>query len=250
MLALIVPLLLPLCASVAAPAVEELEYRITWGAVPVGWLVIKTEWVEQDGRRLLAVTARARSTGLASLLYPVADEASSLMEESLRPLRFSKTTDEGGLHRSDVLSFDYSRSVAHWTDAKGGRVVSYEIPPDIDDLVSLLYKVRDQDLQPGGTQSYRIAFEDGLHDLTVSALGREEIRCGRGGAMPCIKLEVRAARDGLFVRKIPRQIWVSDDARKVIVRMYVKIPLGTVETSLVRRREVMPAPALARRDGQ
>jgi hypothetical protein len=42
----------------------------------------------------------------------------------------------------------------------------------------------------------------------------------------CRKYVVVPKRDDLFVRKIPKEIWLSEDERKIMVRMDVQVPVG------------------------
>ena len=56
---------------------ETLDYRIYWGVIPVGSSRVTTEWIEEDGRTLIAIRFRTKSNDVLSKIYPVDDFAGS-----------------------------------------------------------------------------------------------------------------------------------------------------------------------------
>ncbi len=212
---------------------EVVEYKIKWGVLPVGRMTITTEAVPGGDAPLVRVRAKAESSGVASLVYGVDNRMESVIRpRSGLPVRFSKTTREGEVDARSELAFDHEKGIARWTDSHRDEPVEYSIQTNTCDALSLLQELRRTPFRPGEQREYRVAFDDALRTIVVEAHEREPVRLPGGGTPSCIRLTVHTEDDGIFVRKTPRDIWVTEDDRRVIARMNMDIPVGTVRVML------------------
>ena len=215
------------------PVGETLHYTVYWGVVPVAHSTASTEWIEEDGKRLLVVRFRTRSNKVLRKIYPVDDTLESVIDpETFLPVRFSKQLNEGRYHCDEVTVFDRSTLKATWTKNTNGEKREYAINPNTRDLISFMYVMRTQEPEVGNRQKYRVMADEKLYDLWVESEAKEIVNLERFGDVNSIRLEPEAAFEGLFVRKGKMKLWVSDDDRRIITRASVKVPVASVNIKL------------------
>ena len=135
---------------------------------------------------------------------------------------------EGGYSRDFKAQFDQVKNIARANDKE------YQIPPFVHDIVSAFYYVRTQDLKSkhkGDIIQLQNFFDEKTNDLAVRILGRQEIEVG-AGTFRCIVIEPVIVEGGLFKSDGRIMIWLSDDDRKIPVKVSAKIPIGSIDSEL------------------
>lgn len=225
-------------ARAAAPELwfrvgEELIYTISWGVIPVGTSHVTTEWIEEDGERLLRIRFRNKSNAFLSTFYPVDDTLESVIDpETFLPRRFVKILNEGNYHCDEVTTFDFDEGVARWHSRRNDGRKEYPIKKDTRDLISFMYSMRRRALEPGETIEARVMADEKVYDLTVHALKKERVRLPNHGTVRSLKLLPEASFQGLFVRKGRMWMWVSDDDRRICTKLAVEVPVAKVKLHL------------------
>lgn len=216
------------------PVGEQLSYKILWGFLPVGRTLISCEEVIENNTRQIRIRVEARSNRLVSTLYPVDDQIDCYIDpDTGLPLRVEKTTAEGDLICDDTLWLDHKNLRARWESRSDSISTNYPIRPDTLDVAAFLYAMRSAPFALNESKTFNIAVDGTLHGLRIHADEKKSITIGsEKEKTPCTRFSVQPERDDLFVRKIPRDIWVSDDARRIMVKMKAKTPLGSVRIVL------------------
>lgn len=216
------------------PVGERLVYRIYWGIIPVGLAVTTTDWLEEDGRRLLRIRFRTKSNRVLETVYPVDDSIVSIIDpDTFLPIRFEKNLSEGSHRYHEVTVFDRTNNVAHWESKLTGRTKSFPIRPDTRDIPSFMYYMRSHKFQPGTREHFEVMADEKTYDLWINVTALESTQIPVYGAVECIKAEPEAAFNGLFVRdKGQMWIWVSHDERCLATRVAVQIPVAKAKIIL------------------
>ncbi len=232
---------------VGIPVGETLRYDILWGFIPVGHSEITSSWVEEDGRPFINLRFTARSNRFVEKIYPVNDRVDCFVDpQTLLPARLVKKTSEGRFLCDDTLTFDRDSSTAFWEDRQNRTNCEYVVAQDTRDFYSLMYIMRNQALRCGEQQCFSIANDDRIHDISVH-MGREEkVELPDGCEVAALRLSVEQAREGLFVRKVPGTVWVSREDPRVILKMLVRVPVGSVRVVLAGREEAPAASVVER----
>lgn len=219
------------------PVGEELVYRILWGRIGVGRSVATTEWVEEDGRTLLAIRLRTRTNRVLSRLYPVDDHIESLIDpHTFLPVRFTVNFSQGRYRKHEITEFDHEAGVAHWRSLIRDREDTFELEDDTRCLVSFSYYLRQHPFEEGKRQHFRVMADDKIYDLWLESRGLDRIRLRHYGRVPSIELEPEAAFEGIFVRRGRMTLWVSDDERRIVTQMQAAVPVASVRLVLHRVR--------------
>ncbi len=216
------------------PVGERLIYRIYWGVIPVGLAVAATDWIEEDGRRLLRIKFRTKSNRVLQTVYPVDDSIESVIDPAtFLPVRFEKNLSEGSHRYHEVTTFDRTNNVAHWESKLSGRTKTFPIRPDTRDIPSFMYYMRSHTFQPGTREHYEVMADEKTYDLWVNVKKWEQTSLPIYGDVSCFEAEPEAAFNGLFVRdKGAMWVWATRDERCLAARVVVQIPVATARIIL------------------
>lgn len=201
---------------------ERMEFDMKYGPIPAGSAVME---VRREGEKYLA-TSKAVSNKFFSLFFPVDDSMESLMDVEGFPKRFEKATKEGR-HRS------YHEAIFLQDEGKiisDGDTLSVRRP--VQDPLSIFYYLRLRPLKVGTTFSV-YTFTDGkLYPLKVKVVGKEKVRV-KAGTFDCFVLVPSRTTGGLLKRG-RMKVWLSDDERRLLVKMRSELAIGHISAELVR----------------
>jgi hypothetical protein len=101
-----------------------------------------------------------------------------------------------------------------------------EIPPYVQDPLSALYYVRAMDLEVG--KEYELAANSGGKNWTMKVIVKaaENVDLPQG-TFHCLRLEPVLTGEGIFKSKGKLEVWVTDDERKIPVRMQSEVAVGS-----------------------
>ena len=240
----ILALLIPAAQASAEyryPIGEQATYKIQWGILSCGTSTIGCEEVDMDGKNFIRIRIRVKSNWLVSTIYPVDDTVDCYIDpETQLSVRVEKNTSEGGFICRDVLEIDRENNMVSWTSHSGNISTNYPIEAGACDAVSFLYDFRKYDFNNGTSRSFNIVVDTALHGINITAMETDEKKVGDSGKVECRKYLVEPKRDDLFVRKIPKAIWLTEDDRKILVRMDVQVPVG--KARIVLDEYIPPSP--------
>lgn len=215
------------------PPGEELVYTVTWGGIPVGESRVWNEWVEENGRWLLAIRLRTRTNKVLSTIYPVDDFIESVVEpSSFLPVRFVKKLNEGNHRYDETTTFDHVRGVARWVAPLRNKVREFPIGPQTRDIPSLLYWLRQQTFREGQKFPFEVMADDKIYDGIAQAGTVEKIKLPRYGSVSGLMIEPIASFEGIFVRRGRVWIWVSRDRRRLALQLVGEVPVAKVRIAL------------------
>jgi len=230
-----------LCATAASLGIEEggaglwfpmgetLDYRICWGVIPIGSSHVTSEWIQENGRSLIAIRLRTKSNNVLSTMYPVDDFLEAIIDpETFLPVRFTKKLSEGRYRADETTTFDHKNLKATWNSRLSHKVEEYKIDPDTRDVVTFMYYMRRKQFEPDTVTKYRVMADDKVYDLIVKAQDVESISLDNYGKLPCLRFEPEAKFGGLFVRKGRMWIWVSQDPRRIATKISAKVPVASI----------------------
>ena len=99
------------------------------------------------------------------------------------------------------------------------------------DILSVFYFARTQDLKDGAVIPLPILFEGNLHNTEMVVEKREEVKVD-AGKFKAIKVNAKVFSGRFIKRNGEMFIWFSDDARRIPVKARIKLPNATVNIEL------------------
>lgn len=218
------------------PVGEQIFYKVQWGVWIVAETKVVSEYINEDGRELLAIRVTTHTRSILSTFYPVDDFIESVIDPAtFLPVRFTKRLSEGRYRLHEVTTFDHKARMAHWQHLLRNDSQDFTIDADTRDLISYMFYMRSQKFKPGKHYDFRVMADEKLYDLMVEARDIETLDIGNYAKIRTLKLDPEAKFHGLFVRVGKLEVWISDDERCLCVRATAKAPvIGTIRLLIDR----------------
>ena len=225
---------------------EESRFAIKFGFVRAGSASLSVEGPEMfAGRPAVRLISRARSSSFFSRIFRVEDHVESWwsVDDNLT-LRFERHIREGDYRRDEVVVYDHHSGEAVYPD--GSRV---GFAPGSLDILAAFYWVRTRSLEPGLDLRVPSHNDKQNHDLRIRVLRREIVKVP-AGEFPCVVVEPLLESAGLFRQEGRLTVWLTDDARRMPVKMKSKVKVGSITAELESYRPGAPIDgALPGREG-
>ena len=231
-------MLLLLCAIAPAkelpfPLNERLDYRISWNGILVAWSSATTGMVETKGTNYVSVKIETHTYPFFDVFYKVDDLHECLLDpETLLPVRFTKTMQEGWAHYREVTTFDYPNGIVRFENLETGTATNIAISSDTRDYLSFMYFMRGQKLKPETTTTWPVLADSKVYQVQVHSEEVEKIGLPSYPDVLSLRIVPEAAFNGLFVRSGKATLWVSQDTRRILTYMKARVPFGRVTVKL------------------
>ena len=224
----------PLPAELPFKAGEQLNFSISLGNSPQQVATAsfqvrpRAKYFNRDG---LLLAVKAQTVAAAGKLFFANDQINSYVDpNTLLPFRSEMNLIEGRRRKNQILVIDQDRGSAI-TD-KGQSI---EIPVGTHDYVSVLYALRSFDLNPSlkptvpKRNAVAILVENRPLTLSITSLKRETIQLG-GQNIPAVQISLTT--DDPQPDKYELRLWVSDDRRRLPLRITARTEIGPVRADL------------------
>lgn len=216
---------------------ERLEYKVGLiggvlnGLGGSGGIAVGKKPVFREGRPCYDVRFWVDSEGIVELTYPVHDKYRSVIDiAGIFPYEFYQRIREGSYKRDFKASFDQTNNYAIVDNKK------YKIEEYMQDILSAFYYVRTMDLSSmpsGHTFELKNFYRDTTFTLPVRIIKRELISVP-AGKFNTIVVKPIIKEGGLFKFNSDISIWLTDDERKIPVKVATSIIIGEAGAELVR----------------
>jgi len=209
---------------------ERLVFDVNYGFITAGEAVMMIpafEWVE--GTQCYKVQFNVKSTPTFSFFFEVIDRYETYIDvDGIFPWRFEQHIKEGKYVRDFSAVFDQRLHVARTTEG------NFPIPPNVQDILSAFYFARTLDYsksRPGEKTMLQNFYKDKTHPLAVKYLGRQSVEV-EAGTFNCILVEPMVQEGGLFKSEGRVVLWMTDDDRKMPVKVSTKVLIGSITAEL------------------
>jgi hypothetical protein len=217
--------------EVAFKAGEQITYKLKYGIFSAAEAVIKVENspLKFDDHPALHINASAKTVGTFNLLFKVRNEYHSYIDPvTLMPYYYSEKRQESGYKHSDRVTFDRTKNVI--TADKG----AFPFKGNVFDFLSCYYFARNVDvtgLKIGEKLELRYFLEDGIHSLTITYMGKEQVKCGLG-TFNCLKFNPTIIPGRIFKKNSKLYLWITDDKNRIPIKAHVELIVGSLVMDL------------------
>jgi hypothetical protein len=180
-----------------------------------------------------SIVAEGRPSSLLSALYALFYKVDTLLDSyALLPERASVFSQEGRRQRTKVTTFDRAARKARY-EVRTATIVRKDISINAQtlDALSALYVLRTMPLRAGDRFSMSVCDNGNVYAVQVAVGGVESITTGIGAVSairvtPTIMASEGQSPGGGFV------IWLTNDARRLPVRMEAQLLVGKFALAL------------------
>lgn len=219
---------------------EKLTFEISYGFVNAGTAIMEIDQNYQtiNGRKCYDIRFNVNSTASFDWVYKVRDFYRTYVDaEGLFPWRFEQHIKEGNYQRDFEAIFDQQNHTAKtYTGEKDPKKFEgeYAIPEYTQDAMSAFYYFRTLDyskMKEGDKILLQNFYKDTTYPLQVKYLGKETIEV-TAGEFRCIKVEPLVQEGGLFKSEGSIVVWMTDDDRRMPVKVKTKVIIGSIDADL------------------
>lgn len=217
---------------------EKLTFAVQYFNATAGYAILSIpEYSVQQGRVCLHVVAEAKTHPFFETFFKVRDRIETFIDaDSQISWRYEKHIREGG----------YSADAFYIFDQRGHRMVEPDknhevtVSAETQDVLSCFFWFRTMDLTPGHDMTINVAADNmKSYQLLVNVLRKERVST-LAGDFDCILVQPHLMYDGIFQQKGEVFMWISDDARRIPVKIQTKIAIGSINITLQDAEWVQP----------
>jgi hypothetical protein len=218
--------------SFAISLPERLEFNVYAFGIYAGRAV--EEATKTGGH--LQIVHTAVSADWMKWIYKVDDRIVSLIETNNndkvgRPIRYTEKIYEGKPRYEKEVDFNFTTMKAYIRDIKENRNSTFDITAITYDSLSSFYAVREAPLKIGTSIFIDVFDGKRLHSTEVQVLRKERIRVKAGDFNTVVVKPIMKTK-GIFEKTGDVHIWLSDDDRRLPVKMSSAAKIGSVTAEL------------------
>jgi len=209
---------------------EKLLFDVNYGFVTAGYAEMAIPQMDSVlDNPTYKITFTVRSTPTFDFFFEVRDRYETYLDvDGIFPWRFEQHIKEGKFTKDYSAIFDQKNHNAKTNDGE------YQIPPYVHDIMSAFYYVRTFDFKEfhsGQKISLQNFFQGKTNPLAIKYIGRQTIKVS-AGTFNCVIVEPMVLEGGLFKSEGKILIWISDDERKIPVKVSTKVLIGSINAEL------------------
>lgn len=224
---------------------EKLTYEVSYFGMAAGDFVLEVlPYKMVADRKVYHVRGTATTSKVFSLFYRLNDIVETFIDfDGVFSHRFHIQLDESKQTRDATELYDSEKGQTYywnqWQKKDQPFVETKEffpIPPFPQDSLSALFYIRTRELKDGGVLKFPIVSEGKAWDAEISVVRRETISTPMG-RVPVVVVKPETKYQGVLQKRGDSFLWLTDDDRRMLVRLEAKVKVGTVVASL---REMEP----------
>lgn len=210
---------------------EELYYRVGYKFITAGTgsFKIMPQPLWYNGVQCYDINFEVRSLPSLEWIYKVRDNYRTVLDiVGIFPWHFEQHIREANYAFDFQAAIDQKNRIAKTTEGE------FPIDQFTHDIVSAFYYVRTLDLKPkhkGDIIHLKNFYGKKMYDLDVRIMGRQTVKV-EAGTFNCVVIEPLVVEGGLFKNEGKILVWLTDDDRKVPVKVSTKILIGSVDAEL------------------
>jgi hypothetical protein len=216
---------------------ERVGMRITYAHLLAGRAALFVRAGRRGERDVTEFVAEANSAGFFAWLlrFRVRDRTVAAWDPASGcSVAIEKHLNEGRHHREQVVAFDPATGTAAVQDSSI-RETRFDVGTCPLDVLSAFYVTRLRGVSEATPLELPVFDNGRRYTLGVRFLGREklDLPAPLGHGTPTLIVEPQLlSGTGLFVKSGRLKIWLTDDARRIPVRLRAKVAIGSVSADL------------------
>ena len=205
-----------------------------WGFInsDVGHATVKLDTLTFNGHEAFRCSVYGRTTKFYDVFFKVREDFKSwFTRDGLRPLKFTRDTEEGGYRAHNTYLYQWDAAEPYisadvFTSSLGQKSMEIPLTPCIFDLPALFFYARNMDfdvITPGIRYPMTFAIDDEVYNVYFILYGRETIKVKDIGRVKTIRFAAKLLEGEVFKGEEDMTIWVTDDGNRIPI--YFEAPL-------------------------
>ncbi|MDP1758490.1 MAG: DUF3108 domain-containing protein [Thermodesulfovibrionales bacterium] len=215
---------------------EKFEYELTWTGVKAGTATLEITRTGND----IKIFSTAQSANWVSVFYTVDDRVEAVLtkKSSLmfvgEPVNYRLRIREGRHRRDKEVIFNSGNKVTY-IDHINNEKQNFDVPSLIFDPLSSFYYLRTLKLVVGEPVYITMFDSKKVWNVEVQVLRKEKVTLPTG-TVDTILIKPLMKSEGIFYKKGDIYIWLTDDEKRIPVKLQTKVAIGSINALLVGGR--------------
>ncbi len=207
---------------------ERMKFDVYWMGIYAGSAYLYVE----GNSETIKISSEVKSASFISNFYYVHDKAESNIERG-KPKYFRLIQIEGK-HRGDKeIKFDYDAGeIIFINNIKNKMSIHKGIDKVFMDVLSGFFYLRSLSISGKDSIYIDIFDSDKFATVEIKILREEKIETFDGKEVSALLIKPELTTEGLFKRKGDIFIWISNDDKKIPLRIETKVPVGKITAEL------------------
>jgi len=211
---------------------ERFNFRVSWGLFSEAAEITIAARAEQSaGLPQIRVTTTTATRGLIRKLYSFDGRAESVFDSTDGRMLAAVATTSAKKKKTHAMAvFDYATANVRYEDyLRPDRSTDIPLPAGQPmDLITSLIESRAWNLKVGDRRPTTVMFDDEFYDLTLVAerIERVETPTGKYDALVIVPIMEKNPK-GMFKRGGTVRVWISQDEKRLPVKLEVSLKYGT-----------------------
>ncbi|MCE5195141.1 MAG: DUF3108 domain-containing protein [Nitrospiraceae bacterium] len=212
---------------------EKFTYDITWTGIKAGTSTL--EITETDEH--IKIMSTAKSADWVSVFYTVEDRIESTLLKNphiafgAQPSHYRVKIREGRHRRDKEFVFRNDISKVTYIDYINNEKIVYDLPSFAFDTLASFYYLRTLRLEVGKSLHVTVFDNKKVWNVEVFVLKKEKIMTPKG-MVDTLLVKPSMQSEGIFFKKGDVYIWVTDDEKRIPVKLSAKIAIGSVTATI------------------
>ena len=216
---------------------EWFKFRMSysnWLKAGEATLLVKEEKLNK--KPVYHIEGRGKTTGMISWFFKVNDIYETYIDQvSYLPYKFIRNIYEGGHTKNLEIRFDQEQHKAFITDKKNKTQKEVKTKPNIQDMVSTFYYLRNkldiESLKVNDEIQLDMFFDYDNYGFKLKYLGIEDIDT-KFGKIQTLKFRPYVMAGRVFKEEESLTLWVSNDKNKIPLRVKASLAVGSLRADL------------------
>lgn len=181
------------------------------------------------------ITGDGKTYSFYDKFFKVRDKYETYIDTAtLLPQKFIRNVYEGGYKKYENVTFNQQTNTAITNDGV------FKVPNCVQDVLSSIYYARNIDFnkyKPGDKIPFAMFLDNETYNLYIRYLGKETIKT-KYGKFKAIKFKPLLIKGTIFEGGEKMNVWVSDDANHLPLRIESPISVGSVKVDMMSYRNL------------
>lgn len=215
---------------------EELHFKITYGIFNTSIASLKVNDTLINNISNYKVIAHGETTGLAKLFFNVNDDYFSVFSKNIKPVIFGRSVKEGDYYAEESIYFNENKAL--FVNNLDNTTEEINVSENIQDIISAFYLFRglpkEELLKKFSNYKIPMIYNDeGEFIFELQYVGQETINTYIGQKKCFVFKPILHGIGRIFRSPNAITIWVTNDEKRIPVRVKAKIVVGTIYADLV-----------------
>lgn len=222
---------------------EELNFEVSYGWLNLADAKMQISKKAQDNndKPHYKIDVYGKTKGAATIFGKVNDNWGTYIDmETLLPSISYRHIEEGKYRKHEMVYFDHHNKTATMElyDRENKRLKEkkeFDIPGQVQDLVSGFYFLRTQDLRNlkvGESVNIKGFFDKEIYNIKLIYEGTETLDTNLGKKQTYI-FSPQLPKNKLFRGEFPVKVWVTKDQNKIPVKIKANLFIGSLNLDIV-----------------